>query len=1218
MGYTTQVVKQPPPSFPHSPSSLGHCMFRTMVNLRQFVLVPFTGLLFVLLFQPLSTLQAFQDDSQWSSTELPKGNGPIPPSLKSIQGTFHLRAYCIVPSGWTDASGPNVITQSISLLIPESFPNGRWWVNGRSLGAPIRVTHTESATNTQAEKLNYQRLAVPYGVLKKDQAVQIDVVIDAISGAEQESIAAPNIASYHEEISLAGVWLLNTMPIESIQWETSPESYKAFDKVVPGTTPLAAPEKFQPTRHMEPGDSLKAMTATDGLKVEQVLAEPDVGQPVGMQFDSAGRLWIAEYRQYPYPAGMKIVSRDKFYRAVYDIFPAPPPNGPRGNDRISVHEDTDGDGSFDRHHSFVEGLNIASSALPTSEGVWVLNPPYLLYYRDENQDQKADGAPEVHLTGFGMEDTHSVANSLRLGPDGWIYGAMGSTVSSSIVVAGRQDAPLQCEGAAIWRYHPSTKRYEIFAEGGGNAFCVSFDAEGRLYSGHNGNDTRGFHYWQGAYYRKDEFKHGVVSNPYAYGFLGYMQHPPTPRFSHALARYCDIELPPRFHQQLLAVDPLKGTVVLSKMTPKGGTFATEDIENSLSTKDYAFRPVDIQIGPDGNVYVADWCEEFIAHGQHYLGMLDSSTGRVYRLRDSKKAARPLNQAAIFAKLSMTEQLKQLESPAQTIRAVAREYLVQKGTESSEDIIEPLRKILQQSQSISALEALWILHRLSGLRKQDWLNALKHSNSAVRMWAVRLIGDWEETGRVYSDELLELAQIETNPEVLCQLACTAKRLNAATAIKMIQYLASKDTMGEDPNYGLLLWWGVEPHLQTGRSEILTWLSEPGSWKSNWLVDTVSERIVRKLLSTQARKDAMDVANLYRAATSYSPKSVTGLQRGFDQGTASRVSLDLPRELIEAVLESGGGTLSLRLRLDDAAAKKEVLSKLQDINFPTDEKIKLLQAVGLIRDSTFEDALIQLLLSDQPASIRLEALYALEGISSPKMQESLLAKFSKFPPELQASVLRVIARREATALKLLEAIEEKIIEATAIGSETRDLLASHSSTQIQEKVSRLLPESKPLDDETTRVELTRWSKTLDVSGGNPYQGKVLFTEHCGKCHKLFNEGGDIGPELTRYNRDDRNTLLLNVLRPSQEIREGFRTFQALTSDGRVVTGFSVDDNEEIVTLREASGQSITISKEELEEYKATSKSIMPDGLLDKLSEEQVRDLFSYLQSGQPLGR
>jgi putative heme-binding domain-containing protein len=1167
-----------------------------------------------------SLLVAYQA-TEWSSTALEKTSSALPPSLRSVVNeSIHLRAYVKVPAGWTDASGPNVITQSISMLVPETFPNSQWWINGQSIGAPIRVKGAESTDATDSQKVNYRRLAVPYGVLKKDQVVQIDALIDEGSLRSFPQIAAPTIASYHEEINLAGVWLLKTSTaFEPTKAELPPANFQPFDKVMPGTAPLAAPTEMQPTRHLSPGESLAAMQVTDGLIVDQVLAEPDVGQPVGMTFDGAGRLWIAEYRQYPYPAGMKIVSRDKFYRAVYDIFPAPPPQGPRGNDRISVHEDADGDGRFEKHLAFVEGLNLASSMLPTSAGVWVLNPPYLLLYADADGDLRADGPPEVHLTGFGMEDTHSVANSLRLGPDGWIYGAMGSTVSSSIVVAGRNDPPLQCEGAAIWRYHPATKRYEIFAEGGGNAFCVTFDAEGRLYSGHNGNDTRGFHYWQGAYYRKDEFKHGVVSNPFAYGFLGYMQHPPTPRFSHALVRYCDDQLPARFQQQLLAVDPLKGTVVLSKMTPRGGTFATEDLENSLAGEDPAFRPVDIQVGPDGNVYVADFCEEFIAHGQHYLGMLNPNTGRVYRLRNADKniATRHLEVKQLPTR-AWPELCSTLASPSLNIRAIARELILDRAKTLRAPIVADLKARLRTTHPYEALESLWLLHRLNALDSQDWEAALTHSQAAVRMWGVRLIGDWNDTATAYADAMIQLAERESNPEVLCQLACSAKRLAPAQGIRLIEILVNKTSMSADPNYGLLLWWGIEPHLMTARGALMTWLSKPNRWQGTWLVDTVSERIVRKLLGTQSRRDALDVATMYRAALEHSLASVAGLQRGFDQGIANRVSLDLPDELVKAVLESGGGSLSLRLRLNDTEAKQAAIAMLRDTKADAIEKRSLIQTFGLIREPSIAPELLQLLGTDAPAELQLEALYTLEIVAKPEVLVGLLEQYTKVPPVVQEALLRIMARRESTALVLLEHVEQEKLPESAISTEIRDVLGSHIGELVQEKLGKLLPLTQPLDDEATRTELLRWGNVLQASGGNPYQGKNLFVEHCGKCHKLFNEGGEIGPELTRYNRDDRQTLLLNILRPSQEVREGYRTFQVLTSDGRIITGFVVDDNDEILTLREASGQSITLPKEEIEEFRATPKSVMPEGILDKLTDEQVKDLFAYLQSGQPLGR
>ncbi|MEZ6126984.1 MAG: hypothetical protein R3C49_28030 [Planctomycetaceae bacterium] len=138
-----------------------------------------------------------------------------------------------------------------------------------------------------------------------------------------------------------------------------------------------------------------------------------------MTWDSRERLWVVgRYRQYPEVAGVNMVSRDVFLRSVYDKVPEPPPHGAKGRDRISVHEDTDGDGIYDHHKTFVDGLNIATSVALGHGGAFVTNPPYLLFYPDRNGDDIPDGDPEVLLEGFGLEDSHSVINSLTFGPDG--------------------------------------------------------------------------------------------------------------------------------------------------------------------------------------------------------------------------------------------------------------------------------------------------------------------------------------------------------------------------------------------------------------------------------------------------------------------------------------------------------------------------------------------------------------------------------------------------------------------------------------------------------------------------------------------------------------------------------------------------------------------------------------------------------------------------------
>jgi glucose/arabinose dehydrogenase len=209
------------------------------------------------------------------------------------------------------------------------------------------------------------------------------------------------------------------------------------------------------------------MSAAGGLEVRLVAAEPLVRQPVAIEFDDRGRLWVTQYLQYPNPAGLRRVSVDRYSRTVYDRVPEAPPKGPKGADRITILEDSNGDGRADRAHDFVGGLNLASGLAFGYGGVFVLQAPYLLFYADRNRDDRPDGDPEVLLSGFGMEDASSVANSLTWGPDGWLYGLQGSTVTAKIRGIEFQQG--------VWRYHPRTKRFELFCEGGGNMWGLDFD-----------------------------------------------------------------------------------------------------------------------------------------------------------------------------------------------------------------------------------------------------------------------------------------------------------------------------------------------------------------------------------------------------------------------------------------------------------------------------------------------------------------------------------------------------------------------------------------------------------------------------------------------------------------------------------------------------------------------------------------------------------------------
>jgi hypothetical protein len=322
----------------------------------------------------------------------------------------------------------------------------------------------------------------------------------------------------------------------------------------------------------------------------------------------------------------------------------------------------------------LDGLNMANAVVHGHGGIWVMHTPYLLFYPDADGDDVPDRDPEVRLAGFGLEDTHSIANGLAWGPDGWLYGAQGSTTTCRVIRPGVDpaNAPgVYAEGCMVWRYHPQTKAYEIFAQGGGNTFSLDFDDEGRLFSGHNGGETRGWHFVQGGLYMKqgmDPGKFGPPDNPYAFGQLPMMRtRNPIPRFTHSIVTFGGTALPPRYFGTVIGADPLHRSITVSQRYPLGSTFETSDSDVALSAGDVAVCPVFVTGGPDGGLYVADFYEEFIAHGQKYQGQIDPTTGRIYRLRGK---APELNRDVDLSKKTTEQLIAALSHPNRWHRQTA--------------------------------------------------------------------------------------------------------------------------------------------------------------------------------------------------------------------------------------------------------------------------------------------------------------------------------------------------------------------------------------------------------------------------------------------------------------------------------------------------------------------------------------------------------------------
>jgi putative membrane-bound dehydrogenase-like protein len=961
-----------------------------------------------------------------------------------------------------------------------------------------------------------------------------------------------------------------------------------------------------------PAEAEKQFETPDDLDIQLVLSEPDIAQPLFMNWDERGRLWVMEYRQYPEIAGLKMLSRDVYLRAVYDKVPPAPPNHDKGRDRISIHEDLDGDGVYDKHKIFVDGLNLATSFAQGRGGLWVTNPPYLLFYPDRNGDDVPDGDPEVHLEGFGYEDSHSVINSLRFGPDGWLYGAQGSTVSGNIKRPGTKDEPIRTMGQLIWRYHPELRRYEVFAEGGGNTFGVEISEKGEIFSGHNGGDTRGFHYVQGSYSRKGFGKHGPLSNPYAFGYFENMKHHSVPRFTHNFIIYEENVLPDGYRGKLFGIEPLQGQVVMSDFQPDQSSFQTRDISRVVKTRDQWFRPVDIKAGPDGCIYVADMYEQRIDHSSHYAGRIDRTNGRIYRLKPKDlPKAEPFD----YGKTDSAELHAQLSHHGKWHRQTTQRLISDRHDEKAKG------SLLEQTMRAggqNALEFLWALHASGGLN--DDINSavvlLGHPDQFVRAWTVRLLCDHYQVEPAIARALADLAAKEPYIEARKQLASSARRLPAKDALPIIRNLLNYDEDSKDIHQPLLLWWAIEAKA-TDRShaEILEALfSDKDIWQKAIVKDHLIDRMMKRYALAGSREELISAAALLDAAPDKASTEI--LLKGFEEAYKGRSLAGLPDQLVAAIAKSGGGSTALKLRQGDAEAIQLAIESVESGKGSASDRLQFLQIFGEIRRPEFIPVLLKVVDSEKSAELVSAALTALQAFDDLRVGQSVVKSLKGLPADARLVAETLLGSRSVWAIELLEAVDSGELKPEDVSETALRKILLHDDSRISELVAKHWGSVVGATTEEMRKEVERLMTIVEAASGNPKTGKVLYMENCGKCHILFTEGGKVGPDLTSFKRDNLERVMINVVNPSLEIREGFENYIIVTTDGRVVNGFLADKDSQVVVLRGVDGQNLIFRRDEIEDMRAIPRSVMPEGTVKKLTEQQLRDLFAYLRASQPV--
>ncbi len=970
-----------------------------------------------------------------------------------------------------------------------------------------------------------------------------------------------------------------------------------------------------------PAESLAQFQVAPGLRWDLAATEPMVRQPLNIHFDERGRMWVVQYLQYPFPAGLKVTKYDQYLRAIYDKVPPPPPNHFKGADRITILESTRGDGTFDKAKDFVSDLNIARSVVTGRGGVWVLNPPYLLFYPDKNRDDIPDGPPEVKLSGFGLEDTHSGANSLAWGPDGWLYGAHGSTCTADI-------KGVKFLGQAIWRYHPVSGDFEVFAEGGGNTFSVEFDAQGRVFSGSNYGQTRGLHYAQGALYIKGWSKHGPAMNPYRFGWFEHMAHKGyEPRFPQAMLYYEGGAIP-QYEGHIVVGMALTSRVMASQVARDTSTFQTADIETSVLSSNRWFRPVDMKTGPDGAIYFADWCDSRLSHLDP-RDTWDKESGRIYRL--SATGAKVGWEKMDYTKLSGDELIKLLSHPNKWHRQTALRVLWDRGDKS---LVPKLKALVLAKASPSplggeragvrgddnhlALEAFWAVNASGGFDDTFALQTLKHPNEMVRYWTIRLLGDRKRVTPLQQAALLATAKSEPVAEVRAQLASSVTRLPGNDALPITRELLLRNEDVTDKHVPLLLWWAVESKCATDRDAILRMLEDSTFWHAPIVQKFIIARLGQRFTAERTDANLETAAKLFALAPS--PADADELIKGMEAGLQGDPVKSVPAALSKKVAELWASRaptptlISFAVRLGHAPAAEAALARITDAKVSEADRRKTITLLAERRVDAAVPTFLKLLRFEKSDALRLDLINALQRFASPDIARELLDLYPGFPAKLRDTAQAALASRPDWSRRLLAAVDEGQLKKEQIS--IANLLAitafkdAASDALIKKHWGRLTKSSEEKEAQIAKVR-----KLLAGPKGDAKVGHEVFKLACAVCHMMNKEGGKIGPDLTGYERDNLDFILPAIVDPSLAIREEYIGFNITTTDEQTLTGLVTELTKTSVTLLDTAGSKTVLSRTNIKEMKASHTSLMPEGLLDAMTEQQVRDLFAYFMAGTP---
>jgi putative membrane-bound dehydrogenase-like protein len=542
-------------------------------------------------------------------------------------------------------------------------------------------------------------------------------------------------------------------------------------------------------------EAAAAMEVPDGFRVTLAAAEPDVVRPIAFTLDDRGRMWVVEGHTYPVRA----------------------PEG-EGRDRVLIFEDTDGDGVLDTQKVFMEGLNLVSGIEIGFGGVWLGAAPYLLYIPIDAATDSPAGPPHVVLDGWGYQDTHETLNSMRWGPDGWLYGLQGVFTHSNVGRPGTPDSGRVKLNAGVWRYHPTKMEFELFAEGGSNPWGIDFDDYGQAFFV-GCVIPHLFHVIQGAHYHRQAGQH---FNPHVYDDLkthgnhvhwvgDYGPHAGNNRsgamgggHAHAGAMiYLGGSWPAEYRNRIF-MNNIHGARTNTDILERHGSgYIGHHGPDFLLAHDSWSQMINMRYGPDGSVHFIDWYDKNQCHSPN-PDVHEKSLGRIYKVSHRNDRWERVDLQELSSRELVELQLHENDWYVRHARRILQERGPDRATHAA------LKRILRQNPDVTRrLRALWALHATDGLSDGELVALLDDREEHVRAWAIQLLAEDRRVPRNAARRMATMAREDPSQLVRLYLAAALQRMPIEQRWDVLGGLVTHAQDADDHNLPLMVWYAAEP-------------------------------------------------------------------------------------------------------------------------------------------------------------------------------------------------------------------------------------------------------------------------------------------------------------------------------------------------------------------------------------------------------------------------